>query len=113
MTAGDRKQAGVGAPAAMVAEAEATAAPTHPDSLALWLSREEGAPVLLPPEKGLCGREGQTIQVPFALTGSGRRRESREVRVGIMPATRESEDAIRVNGEPQRLKLEQSISREG
>jgi hypothetical protein len=32
------------------------------DGLALWLTRREGAPVLLPPEKGLRGREGQTIQ---------------------------------------------------
>jgi uncharacterized protein (DUF58 family) len=83
------------------------------DALALWLTREEGAPVLLPPEKGLRGREGQTIQVQFALTGSGRRQPSREIRVGIMPATRESADGVRVNGEPQRLKREQSISREG
>lgn len=83
------------------------------DALALWLTRQEGAPVLLPPEKGLRGREGQTIQVPLALTGSGRRRPCREVRVGIMPATQESEAAIRMKREPHRLKLEQSNSAEG
>ena len=44
------------------------------DALALWLAREECAPVLLPPGKGLRGREGQTIKLPLALTGSGRRR---------------------------------------
>jgi len=178
ITAGDRKQAGIGARgAAIAAEGEATAVPTHCDplvsnkfarrialrpvgtrfspevslawvmgflalgaciapwrrhgwlwfelidtavmllvccdALALWLTRQEGAPVLLPPEKGLRGREGQTIQVPLALTGSGRRRACREVRVGIMPATQESEAAIRVKREPQRLKLEQSNSAEG
>jgi uncharacterized protein (DUF58 family) len=76
------------------------------DALALWLARQEFAPVLLPPEKGLRGREGQTIQVPLALIGSGRRRLRSEVRVAIMPATQESETAIRVRGGPQRLKLE-------
>src|SRR5947208_2636033 len=63
------------------------------DALALWLTRKEAAPVLLPSEKGLRGREGQTIQIPLALTGSGRNRRRRDVRVGIMPATRESEAA--------------------
>jgi len=82
------------------------------DALALWLTRKDCAPVLLLPEKGLRGREGQTIQVPLALTGSGRRRPCREVRVGIMPATQESEAAIRVIREPQPLKLEQSNSAE-
>src|SRR5439155_16853291 len=43
----------------------------------------------------------------------GRRRLCGEVRVGIMPATQESEAAIRVKREPQRLKLEQSNSAEG
>jgi uncharacterized protein (DUF58 family) len=81
------------------------------DALALWLTRQEGAPVLLPSEKSLRGREGQTIQVPLALTGAGRRRP-REVRVGIMPATQESEAAMRAQREPQRLKLEQSASAE-
>jgi uncharacterized protein (DUF58 family) len=82
------------------------------DAIALWLTRQEGAPVLQSPEKGLRGREGQTIQVPLALAGSGRR-PCHEVRVGIMPATQESEAAIRVKREPQRLKLEQSNSAEG
>jgi uncharacterized protein (DUF58 family) len=83
------------------------------DALALWLAREECAPVLLPLEKGLRGREGQTIQVPLVLTGSGRRRMGSEVRVGIMPATQESETAIRVKSEPQQLKLEQPDTVEG
>lgn len=78
------------------------------DALALWLVRGECAPVLLSPEKGLRGREGQTIQLPLALTGRERCRSNGEVRVGVMPATSESEAAIRVASEPQQLKLEQS-----
>jgi len=78
------------------------------DALALWLVREEYAPVLLTPEKGLRGGEGQTMQIPLALTGSGRRRLRGEVGVVIMPATAESETAFRVKGDPQWLKLEQS-----
>ena len=78
------------------------------DALALWLVREECTPVLIPPEKGLRGGEGQTLQIPLALTGSGRRRLRNEVRVAIMPATAESETAIRVKGDPQWLKLEQA-----
>jgi len=77
------------------------------DALALWLAREECAPVLLLPEKGLRGGEGQTIQVPLALTSSGRRRPRSEVRVAIMPATPDSEAAIRMKSDPERLKLEQ------
>jgi uncharacterized protein (DUF58 family) len=80
------------------------------DALALWLAREEFSPVLLPAETGLRGREGQSIQLPLALTGSGRSRLRREVRVAIMPATRESETAIRATGGPQRLKLERPTS---
>src|SRR5438874_2078914 len=76
------------------------------DAMALWRSRGEFAPVLLPAEKGLGGRESQTIQVPLALTGSGRRGPHSEVRAAIMPATEESETAMRVRGGPQRLKLE-------
>lgn len=80
------------------------------DALALWLSRKDFAPVLLLPEKGLRGREGQTIPLPLALSGSERNRKSCEVRVGIMPSTQESEAGIRVVTEPQQLKLEQSNS---
>ena len=76
------------------------------DALALWLAREEFAPVLLSPEKGLRGREGQNIQVPLALSSSARRRLPGEIRVAIMPATEESETAIRARGEAERLKLE-------
>jgi len=76
------------------------------DAVALWLARKEFAPVLLPPEKGLRGREGQSIKLPLALAGSGRIRQRCEISVAIMPATRESETAIRATGGPQRLKLE-------
>jgi len=76
------------------------------DALGLWLARQEFAPVLLPAEKGLRGREGQSIQVRLALAGPGRSRLHGEVLVAVMPATRESETAIRVRGGPQRLKLE-------
>jgi len=82
------------------------------DALALWLTRDEDAPVLLPPERGLRGREGQTIHLPLALTWV-RRRPCREVCVGIMPATQESEAAIHVKREPERLKLGQSNSEGG
>jgi uncharacterized protein (DUF58 family) len=83
------------------------------EALALWSIRMECAPVLLLPEKGLRGREGHSIPVPLALTGSGQRRLYGEVLVAMMPATQESEAAIRVKSEPQRLKLEQSDSVDG
>lgn len=83
------------------------------DALALWLSRKEYVPVLLLPEKGIRGREGQTIIIPLAFTGAGRRRSGGEVRVGLMPATQESEAAIRVTKEPQRLTLEPSTPEGG
>jgi uncharacterized protein (DUF58 family) len=77
------------------------------DALTLWLTREECLPVLLRPEKGFRGREGQTMQVPLALTGSGRRQLRSKVRVAVMPATPESETAIRVKSGAQELKLGQ------
>ena len=77
------------------------------DALELWIAREECAPLLLAPEKGLRGREGQTMPLPLAFMGSGRRRLRGEVQVAIMPATPESETAIRVKSDPQRLKLQQ------
>jgi uncharacterized protein (DUF58 family) len=80
------------------------------DAFALWLTDEECAPVLLRQEKGLRGWEGQTIQVPFALTGSGRRWLRSDIRAAIMPATQDSETAFRVKSDPQRLKLEQPES---
>jgi uncharacterized protein (DUF58 family) len=83
------------------------------EAIALWRSREECAPVLLQPEKGLRGREGQTIQVWFALTGTGRRWLRDNIRVAIMPATPDSETAIRVNNDPQRLRLERPDSDAG
>jgi uncharacterized protein (DUF58 family) len=84
------------------------------DAIALWFTREEFAPILLQPQKGLRGREGQTIEVSFALTGCGRRWLRNDVRVAVMPATQDSETAMRVKTEPQRLKLEQpdSLARE-
>jgi uncharacterized protein (DUF58 family) len=75
------------------------------DAVSLWHARNEFAPVLLLPEKGLRGREGQSIEIPLALAGVGRHRIPSEVRVVIMPANRESETAIRANSDPQRLKL--------
>jgi uncharacterized protein (DUF58 family) len=83
------------------------------DAIALWLSREECEPVLLQPEKGLRGREGQTIKVSFALTGSGRRWLRNDIGVAAMLATRASETAIRVKSKPQRLKLEHPDSAAG
>lgn len=80
------------------------------DALALWSSRREFEPVLLPPDKGLRGREGQTIQIPLALASLRRYQASREVRAAMMPATQEGETAIRVIGEPQWLRLERSSS---
>jgi uncharacterized protein (DUF58 family) len=80
------------------------------DALALWIIDEECAPVFLRPEKGLRGSEGQTIQVPFALNGSGRRWLRNEIRAAIMPATQDSETAFRVKSDPQWLKLEQPES---
>jgi uncharacterized protein (DUF58 family) len=76
------------------------------DALALSLAREDCAPVLLPPGKGLRGREGQTIKIPLALAGSGWHRMHSDVRVAVMPSTLESETATRVKSDPQRLKLE-------
>lgn len=73
------------------------------DAVSLWLGRNEFAPVLLLPDKGLRGRERQIIQVPLALASSGR--AGGEVQVAIMAATRESETAMQVKGEAQRLKL--------
>jgi uncharacterized protein (DUF58 family) len=80
------------------------------DALALWRTRKECAPVLLLPEKGLRGREGQSIQIPLAITALARSRASHEIRVAIMPATVESESVMRAQREPERLKLEQSSS---
>ena len=77
------------------------------DAFALWLTDEECVPVLLQQEKVLRGWEGQTIQVPFALTGSGRRWLRDDIYAAIMPATQDSEGAFRIRTDPQRLKLEQ------
>ena len=78
------------------------------DAFALWLARREFAVLLLLPEKGLRGGEGQTIQLPVALTCSESRRLRSEVRVALMPATPEGETAVRLSSETQRLTLERS-----
>jgi uncharacterized protein (DUF58 family) len=75
------------------------------DAIALWLASNEFVPVVLSPEKGLRGREGQGIQVPLALAGTGRHQFNNELEVAIMAATRESEAAMQVKTGPQRLKL--------
>jgi uncharacterized protein (DUF58 family) len=80
------------------------------DALTLWLTRNAYLPVLLPPDKGLRGRQGQTIKLPLALTCAARRISSSEICVGIMPATQESETAFQVTREPQRLQLGRSDS---
>jgi uncharacterized protein (DUF58 family) len=75
------------------------------DVISLWLTRKECTPVLLQPERGLRGREGQAIAVSFALTGIWRRLRRNNIRVAIMPSTAESEAAIRVDSDPQQLRL--------
>jgi uncharacterized protein (DUF58 family) len=80
------------------------------DALAMWLTREECALILLHLEKGLRGREGQIVRIPFALTGSGQRLPRDDIRAAIMHATQDSESAFRVKSAPQRLKLEQPES---
>jgi uncharacterized protein (DUF58 family) len=83
------------------------------DAVTLWYARNQFVPVLLPPEKGLRGREGQIIQIPLALASVGRHRIPSEVRVAIMPASRESETAFRENSDPQRLKLGRPLPADG
>jgi len=76
------------------------------DAIALLVTRGQYVPVLLQPEKGLRGREGENIRIQFALTGSARRWLRSDIRVAIMPATQDSETAIRIEADAQRLKLE-------
>ncbi len=83
------------------------------DAISLWFARGECVPVLLPPGKGLRGCEGQTMQIPFALAGSGRRWLRNNIRVALMHSTQDSEIAFRVKSDSQRLKLEQPESLEG
>jgi uncharacterized protein (DUF58 family) len=78
------------------------------EALALWFARKEFAPVLLSSKEKLRGCEGQSMQIPLALAGFGRRRVRREVRLALMAATRESEPAIAVKTGPQRFMLERS-----
>src|SRR5258707_8957816 len=72
------------------------------DAFALWFTSEECVPVLLRQEKGLRGCEGQTIQIPFAITGSGRNWPRNDIRAAIMPATQDSETAFHVESDLQR-----------
>jgi uncharacterized protein (DUF58 family) len=83
------------------------------DAFALWFARKEFTPVLLSSKKELRGCEGQSIQLPLALAGSGRRRLRREVRLAIMTATPDSETAISVKSGPQLFRLERSQPAEG
>ena len=82
------------------------------DALALWLSRHECSPVLLLPQKGLRGREGQTIKVPLAITGVEGRRSPGGLRVGLMPASAESETAMVAKSDSQRIELQQLLPSE-
>jgi len=82
------------------------------DALALWLSRNNCVPTLLASPKGLRGREGQTINIPLAISCVGGSRPPSEVRVGIMPATEESETAIFAKSAPERMKLQRSDTEE-
>src|ERR1700749_551837 len=83
---------------------------TFYDALALWLSREDGAPFLLLPERGLRGRVGQLIQIPIAITKSSNGSPLGELHVALMATTPESESAFRVENPTQILKLESSNS---
>lgn len=83
------------------------------DAIALWATREKYAPVLLNPQKGLRGREGETIQVPFALAGSAGRWECSDIRVAVMPATQDSETAFQVEIDPQQLRLDPGSAASG
>src|ERR1043166_4047469 len=74
------------------------------DAISLWVGREECAPVLLLPDKGLRGREGETLKIHFAVAGPARGRAGSDIRVAVMPATQESDAAFRVLGAPQRVK---------
>ncbi len=76
------------------------------DALALWLSREDGAAILLLPERGLRGRAGQTIPIPLAITASSGGRPLGELRVALMATTPESESAIRVENVDPNPQLE-------
>jgi len=78
------------------------------DAFALWFARKEFAPVLLASKEQLRGCEGQSIRIPLALAGSGRRRSRSEVRLAIMAATRESETAISMKSDSERLILARS-----
>lgn len=77
------------------------------DALSLWLSRQEYVPILLQPEKGLRGTEGKTIQISFAIIASARTTSHSDIRVAIMPATKESEIALQIKSDPARMRLEQ------
>jgi uncharacterized protein (DUF58 family) len=76
------------------------------DACWLWLARKEFALVLLAPEKELRGCEGQIIEIPLAIARAGGRQARSKIRAAIMASTWESEAAMRVKSEPDRLKLD-------
>lgn len=76
------------------------------DAYRLWLARKELGLILLQQEKGLRGRERQTIQIPIAIAGSARRRARNEVRVAVMAATEASQIAMRAQSEAEWLRLD-------
>jgi uncharacterized protein (DUF58 family) len=80
------------------------------DAGELWFARKEFGLVLFLQEKGLRGREGQTVQIPLAIAGSQRRQTRREIRVALMAGSRESNAAMRVKSDPERLTLGQPDS---
>ena len=83
------------------------------DGFGLWRARKEFAPVLLLPEKGLRGREGQLLPLPLALSGRAQLRLRHEVRVCVMPSTQECETAMRVEGDSEELRLAPANTTEG
>jgi uncharacterized protein (DUF58 family) len=77
------------------------------DAWALWRMRNDLSPVLLQPESGLRGHEGQVIRIPLAFAGSKRSHSAGNILVALMPATRESENAVQAIDGAQRLSLAQ------
>ena len=75
------------------------------DALDVWLARKHLSVVLLPPEKGLRGREGERLTMPLALEGRVGGRHSKCVRLALMRATAEAQTATRPVSQPQWLRL--------
>ena len=64
------------------------------DALALWLTRQECAPVLLPRKKDFADAKGRPSKFRSRSLAPAQRWLRSEIRVAIMPATQESETAI-------------------